>query len=121
MLSVKIDEKHLIAILEPHGALSEADFTTAAAVIDPYIVQYSKLNGIIIHTQSFPGWDSFTAMFSHLNFVKDHHQKVTHVALVTDSIIGEFAEQIASHFIAAEIKVFSYDELEQAKQWIIEN
>lgn len=121
MLSVKIDEEHHIAILAPHGALSEADFTIAAAIIDPYIEEYGRLNGIIIHTQSFPGWASLAAMFSHLYFVKDHHQKVTHVALVTDSIIGEFAEQIASHFIAADIKVFSYDELEQAKKWIAED
>lgn len=54
MLSVKIDDKNLIVILEPEDPLSESDFQSAAKAIDPLIEQYGRLNGIIIHTQSFP-------------------------------------------------------------------
>lgn len=119
MLSVTIDEENYIAILEPDGPLTKGDFESATRIIDPYIEDNGQLNGLIIHTESFPGWKSFAALSSHLKFVREHHKKVTHVALSTDSVVGNFAEVIASHFVNAEIKLFSYQELEQAKDWVI--
>lgn len=119
MLNVHLNEIEGIAVLEPDGELSEKDFQSAASLIDPYIEKAGKLNGIIIHVKSFPGWDSFSALISHLKFIKAHHEKVAHVAFATDSPIGKFAEQVASHFVRAEIKNFSFRELENAKQWIL--
>jgi len=119
MLSVKIDEEHLIVILEPKGALSERDFQAAATLIDPLIEKHGQLNGIMIHTKSFPGWESFAALCSHLRFVKNHHQKISRIALVTDSLLGHFAEDIASHFIKADIQSFSYQEYAEATNWVI--
>ena len=40
------------------------------------------------------------------------------MAFSTDSVIGNFAESIGSHFVNAEIKVFSFQELELAIQWV---
>lgn len=119
MLSVEIDEVNGLAILEPDGPLTKADFESAAKVIDPYVENTDQFNGIIIHTESFPGWDSFAALASHLRFVKEHHKKISRVAISTNSVIGNFSEAVASHFVNAEIKLFSYQELEQAKDWII--
>jgi hypothetical protein len=120
MLSVNIDAINGIAIVEPHAALSKTDFEQAKKIIDPYIEANGQLNGLIIYTQSFPGWDSFAALSGHLEFVKEHHKKIAHVALVTDSMLGNFAESIASHFINADIESFPYADFEQAKLWIIE-
>ena len=111
-------KKNRIAILEPNGPLSKKDFELAANVIDPYIEMSGSLNGLIIHAESFPGWDSFAALCSHLEFVKDHHKKISYVAFATDSMAGDFAKIVASHFVNAEIKVFSFQELELAKKWI---
>lgn len=119
MLSVEIDEVNGLAILEPDGPLTKGDFESSAKVIDPYIENTDQFNGIIIHTESFPGWDSFAALASHLRFVKEHHKKISRVAISTNSVIGNFSEAVASHFVNAEIKLFSYQELEQAKDWII--
>lgn len=119
MLSVEIDEVNGLAILEPDGPLTKGDFESAAKVIDPYIENTDQFNGIIIHTESFPGWNSFAALASHLKFVKEHHKKISRVAISTNSVIGNFSEAVASHFVNAEIKLFSYQELEQAKDWII--
>jgi len=118
MLKVEIDQINNIAVLEPDGPLSKQDFVHAAEVIDPYIEKTNRFNGLLIHTKSFPGWESFAGLFSHLNFVREHHKKVSRIALSTDSVVGKFAETIASHFVNAEIKLFSYQELEQAKDWI---
>lgn len=118
MLTVNLNELKGIAILEPEGELSESDFKYVAKIIDPYIEKSGKLNGIIIYVKSFPGWDSFSALITHLIFIKEHHKKVSHVAFVTDSPIGKFAEHVASHFVNAKIKSFSFEELENSFKWI---
>ncbi len=119
MLNIKLDEKKGIAILTPEGELTEDDFRHTATIIDPYIEKSGELNGIIIHVKSFPGWDSFPALISHMKFIKEHHRKVSHVAFATDSPVGGLAEHIAGHFVSAAIKSFSYDELERAIDWIL--
>lgn len=121
MLNITIDEKNGIAIFEPDGKLSESDFKSAVNIIDPYINNFGKLNGLIIATQAFPGWESFAALVSHLSFVKDHHKIISFIAFVTNSKIGNLAEHVASHFVSAEIKSFAYGELDMAKEWIVEN
>ncbi len=121
MLTTSLDKENKIVTLEPDGALSKEDFEKAVQIIDPYIKQHEKLNGVIIYTQSFPGWDSFEALIRHLKFIKNHHKKITHLAFVSDSIVGEFAEKIGYHFVDAEIKTFPFDQMDNAKQWILEN
>lgn len=121
MLSVSIDEENSIAVFEPDGALSKSDFDSARQIVDPYIEANGQLKGLIIYTQSFPGWDSFAALTRHLEFVKAHHKKIAHVALVTDSGLGNFGKSIASHFVNAQIQSFAYADIEQAKAWIIES
>jgi hypothetical protein len=119
MLNVELDEVNGIATLIPNRALSEKDFESAARVIDPYIEKHGSLKGLIINTKTFPGWESFGSLIKHFKFVKEHHKKVSHVALVTDSVLGNFGEKIAAHFVSAEIKHFAFDELNNARSWIL--
>ncbi len=121
MLNVILSEVDAVVTLEPKGKLREDDFSLAAKVIDPFIEKYGKLKGIIIYVKDFQGWDSFKGLLKHLEFIKEHHKKVSRVALVTDSIIGDFAEHLGSHFVYAEVKKFSFDALKDAKQWVRED
>lgn len=118
MLNVRLDELTGIASLSPEGKLAKSDFNAASAKIDPYIEQQGKLNGLFIETKTFPGWDSFGALLSHLRFVKDHHREIERVALATDSSIGDVAEKLGNHFVSAEVKTFDFDERDQAKLWL---
>ena len=121
MLEISLDDKSKIAILKPNEALSQDDFKQVTKVIDPFIEKEGKINGIIIYTKSFPGWDSFMGLVEHLKFVKEHHKKISHVAFVTDSSVGKIAEGIGNHFVSAEVKNFSFNALEDAKRWILED
>ena len=121
MLNVQLNEKESIVTLIPDGALSENDFQLATTIIDPFIEKSGKLNGIIIYVETFPGWDSFAALSTHLKFVNEHHKKVSCVAFVTNSLLGGLAEHIASHFVSAQVKSFSYNALDDAKEWILDN
>ena len=119
MLNITLDEQHGIATLAPDGPLSKGDFKAAANIIDPYIEKTGHLNGLIIHTESFPGWDSFQALHSHLTFVKEHHKKVPRIAFVTDSVISNLAETVAIHFVSADIKSFGFADMDKARAWIL--
>jgi len=119
MLKVTIHEADGIAVLEPDGALTQKDFETAATIIDPMIERLGKLHGVMIHTKDFPGWDSFAAMLTHLKFVRDHHRKVERVAMVTDSPLGDFAEVVSGHFVAAEVKHFAFNAFKEARLWVL--
>ncbi len=119
MLNVTVNQEDGIVTLEPDGALTQQDFESAATVIDPYIETAGTLNGVIIHTKEFPGWDSFAALLTHLKFVRDHHKRVSHVAFVTDSAAGNMIEVVGSHFVQAEVKRFRFGELQQARLWVL--
>jgi hypothetical protein len=118
MLQVELDATNGIATLCPQGALSEDDFTDAAKVIDPHIEKSGELKGLIIETESFPGWESFSSFLHHLQFVREHHKKVARIAFVTDSAIGNMAEKVGSHFVSATIRHFAYTEKAEALAWI---
>ncbi len=120
MLAVKIDKTNHIAVLEPDGPLTEKDFKEAARQVDELIAEFGKITGIVIRAKSFPGWDSIAALVGHLKFLHEFHAKMSRVALATESVAAHIAEVFATHFVAAEIKIFSYDDFEKARQWVID-
>jgi len=119
MLSITLDKEDAIVTLEPTERLSEGDFHSAVKVIDPFIMQHGKLKGLIIETESFPGWEDFESLLAHLKFIKNHHKKVKRLAFVTDSIMGEIAERFTSHFVDAQVKTFPYGAHKEAREWIL--
>ncbi|SFZ98072.1 Conserved protein [hydrothermal vent metagenome] len=119
MLNTILNKENAILMLQPHGALKKEDFEHAAEVIDMYLKEKGKVNGIIIYTKSFPGWEDFAAFSSHLKFIKDHHKEINKIAFVTDSVIGNIADKITSHFVSAEIKNFDFNDKDKAMDWIM--
>ena len=119
MLIVELDRENRIAVLEPQAALEKSDFEITAAQIDPIIEEAGCLAGLMIKVDHFPGWDSFGALVSHMKFIKEHHREVKRIAFVTDSPIGNMAEKLGSHFVAAEVRHFGFQALEDAKAWIL--
>jgi hypothetical protein len=119
MLDPKLDRGEAILHLRPRGRLQKTDFEQLAALVDPFIEGQGSLRGLIIEAAAFPGWQDLPAMIAHLRFVRDHHKAITRVALVTDSVIGDFAQHLASHFVAAQIRHFGFKELGAARDWIL--
>jgi hypothetical protein len=107
-----------ILILKPEGALRAEDFTVLAGAVDPYLEQHGELKGLMIEAPSFPGWDSFAALLSHLRFVRDHHRRIRRVAVVSDSAFLTVAPKIASHFVSAQLRTFDAADRAAALAWI---
>lgn len=118
MLKIEVDQATRTVLLEPEGHLAKHDFESLAQQIDPLINESGDLNGVLVHSRKFPGWDSFASFIAHIQFVNGHHKHVKKVALCTDAHFGTLVEKLGAHFISAEIRVFPYDELSLAKQWI---
>ena len=119
MLTVTFDESRSIITLEPDSPLTIEDFQSARRIIDEHLSLKGRLKGVIIQTEAFPGWTSFEAFLSHLKFIKDHHQWIKHVALVTNSPASQLAQALAKHFIHAKIRQFPFEEAEHARGWIM--
>ncbi|CQD14563.1 hypothetical protein BN1232_03075 [Mycobacterium lentiflavum] len=120
MIEYDLDKEHSILEVRPKAALDKQDFVELAQAVDPLIEAQGDLAGLIVNAASFPGWDSFGSMVTHLRFVRDHHRHVKKIGVVTDSHLGDIAEHLASHFVSAEIRHFPAGQLEQARQWIID-
>ena len=95
-----------VLLVEPKSALSADDFREISRVIDPYIREKGKLNGLLIDVPSFPGWDSFGALIDDMKFVYDHHRKIDRVAHVMDSAFLKIVPKIAAHFTHSEIRSY---------------
>ncbi len=118
MIDVEMDAAHSVALVRPQAPLDKSDFAELAKTIDPQIESAGELAGLIIDAPTFPGWDSFGALVTHLRFIREHQKHVKKIAVVTDSPVGDLAEHLASHFVAAQIKHFPAGQAEAAKDWM---
>lgn len=118
MIEYDLDTEHSVLEVRPKGALDKSDFDELAKAVDPQIAAKGDLAGLIISAASFPGWDSFGAMVTHFRFIHDHQKHVKKIAVVTDSLLGDVAEHLTAHFVAAEVRHFPADQIDRARQWI---
>jgi hypothetical protein len=118
MIKFELLRDRSLLLITPHGPLEKEDFEQLAKEIDPFIAANGKLVGVMIHAKSFPGWESFGALVSHLKFVADHHRQIERVAAVTDSGFLKIVPRIASHFVRAQIKHFEFKEEDRALAWL---
>lgn len=104
--------------IHPSGPLASADFEELALLVDPFIEAHGDLRGVAIVAERFPGWDSFGSLLDHLRFVRDHHQKVRRVAVVSDAPGLSLLPRLAGHFVSAEVRHFPYGERNEALAWL---
>lgn len=118
MLHHELLRKEGILLIRPEGPLNAGDFESVAQVVDPYIEANGKLRGVMIEVRSFPGWESFAALVSHVRFVRDHHRLITKLAAVSDDAVLSVVPHIAKHFVNAEVRHFKSVDREAALAWL---
>ena len=119
MLAVDLESVEGVAQIHPSGNLREEDFKAVEAAVDNYLLSHGKLKGLLIHSESFPGWDSLSALVEHLKFIGEYHRYIKKIAVVTDSPLGNFAENLVDHFVAAEVRHYRFDDLTSAGKWLL--
>lgn len=117
-LSFELLQDKGILVLRPRGELEAGDFERVAAAVDPFINETGGLRGLLIEAERFPWWEDFSAMVSHLRFVKDHHRKIRRIAIASNDRLVSMAPSLVRHFVSAELRHFAYDKKGDALQWL---
>jgi hypothetical protein len=104
MVKHELDQTDGVLPVAPEGPLAAEDFAELMAEVDPYIECTGGLRGLLIEAEAFPGWDGFGGLLAHLRFVRDHHRLIRRLAVVSDSAVLSHLPQLASHFVAADVR-----------------
>ena len=118
MIEQTINPSKGIVIVQPKSALSAEDFVVLSEAVDAYLASHEKLNGLLIYIDDFPGWADFEGFIGHMRFVRDHHQEIGKVAIVSDAKVAKTLPKLAQHFLTAEIKTFAYSAFDDAENWL---
>ena len=105
----ELNDETGIFTVEPEGALEASDFAAMTEIVDQYIREHGALNGLLVSTNRFPGWTDVDAMLTHFDFVREHHDKIRRVALVSESKVMEYLPAIVGRFVNAEVRHFAAD------------
>lgn len=117
MLSIDIRVRDNIALISPDGAISTQDIERLAEQVDGYINESDKVPNLVIQTKGIPHWSDLEAMGKHLKFVRNHHNIVRKVALVSDSKLLWLAKSIVGNFTGAKVRQFPEEALDDAVAW----
>ena len=106
-----------VVVVEVTEPLRAQDFDALAATADAWLATHDALPGVVLHARAFPGWENLGSLLRHVRFVRDHHRQVRRVALAADTRLADLAPRLTEHFVAAELRHFAYDELDDAIAW----
>lgn len=118
-INCDLDKKTALLTVEIHNSLSAEDFAILSEVVDPWLEKNGKLEGLVIHVKEFPYWENIYGLFSHISFAKNHHRDIKKVALVADGFLPNVMPKLTDHFVKAQIKNFHYNQLQDAKDWVL--
>lgn len=116
-LAFELLQDQRVLVLEPRDELVASDFERVADEVDPFIDQVGGLAGLVVVAEEFPGWDDFAALTAHFRFVREHHDKIRRVALVTGSQFLSALPRLAGLFVAAEVRRFAMQDRAAAMDW----
>lgn len=118
MITVEVDPDSNVAILQPQGSITENDFETVRKIVDPYIDKTGRLDGVIVQARRFPDSEALRNLSSHMRFTHDQQERVSRVAVVSDSAMGNVKETLSENFTHADIQTFPFQDFEKAKRWV---
>jgi len=109
-----------LLIIKPVGTLHQSDFERLSLLVDPYLAEEGELHGLMILIKSFPHWDSFQTLLTHMRFANDRHKRIEKIAVVTDDFVLSMMPGVIRHFMHADVRRFHYADKEQAYAWLRE-
>jgi len=118
-MEITYQTDHGILQIEPDGALQEKDFENLATELEHLQKDQRDLNGLLVLTENFPGYEKFTDLLAHGKFVSEHADSIPRVALCTDSAVGGLLKTFGDTFTSADVRKFDYSDKDQAEKWIL--
>jgi len=118
-LFCQFDDYHGVLLLDVKAPFCEEDFITISNIIDPYFSSKGELAGVIVNSKKFPYWTSLRNRSQYLEFAKNNHGKFKKSALSMGGFFAKIVARIARGRVHPEIKVFKYNQVERAQDWIL--
>ena len=97
--------------------LKADDLRQFAPQIDLLIKQRGKIR-LLIDASRFGGWENIAAFETHIGFVKNHHQKVDRIAVITAHDWQRWVVGTIKVFVHPEVRAFGTESEHDALRWI---
>ena len=120
-LFCQFDEHHGVLLLDVTSASFTADdFKIISSIIDPYSAEHGMLKGVIVHSKKFPYWSSPQNRAEYINFANNNHHKFEKAAFSMGGFFAKIVIRIAKGRVHPKVKLFKYDQIQQAQSWILD-
>jgi hypothetical protein len=93
------------------------DFRQIAPQIDSLIQQQGKIR-LLIDASNFSGWENIAAFERHIGFVKNHHQKVERISVITGHDWQHWVIGTIRLFVHPEVRAYDKGQESEALEWI---
>jgi len=118
MLDYKLLPSDGILEVHPRTPLLARDFAQLSEAVDRHLSHHGQLQGLLISADETPGWEDFSELVSHIEFIHEHHKMIPKVAAVSNAAIINLLVPISQHFSRAEVKQFDSQHVNEALDWI---
>ena len=118
-LFCQFDDHHGVLLLDVKNPFTADDFQVISSIIDPYFVENGELRGIIINSRKFPYWTNVQNRRQYIEFAGNNHHKFKRAALGMGGFFVRIVARIARGRVYPKIKVFKYNQIEKAQDWIL--
>lgn len=109
-----------VLAVRPSGRIGRDDFAKVGALVDPVIAGKGRLEGLLVDTRGFSGWEDANALIEHLRFAGERQPKVARIAAVGDHWWLQAALAMEP-FFGTPIRVFRAGEEGAARAWLLES
>ncbi len=112
--SIFPEEKRIEIIVD--GKITQQDFDRVADEMEELIDNYGKIK-LLEEIREFDGFDP-SVLWEGILFDIEHMKDFSHCAVLTDSgWIGPFSKA-AGAFLPCKVRVFSLDQIDEARAWL---
>ncbi len=121
MLDHQLQRDEGILVLRPDGPLRADDLAALTGALDSFVGEEGPLRGVFIYARTFPMWEEFGALLTHLKFLEHRHPEIEKVAVVAGTGFPAVMPHVESGLIRPQIKYFSRNHEFAAWEWLMDN
>jgi hypothetical protein len=101
-----------------HGKLGREDYEKVSPETEKLIRQHGKIR-ILVTMREFEGWDA-GALWEDLKWETRHFNDIERLAVVGEESWHKWMAGFCNAFTKAEVRYFTFDQLEEAHVWLNE-
>jgi len=120
-LFCQFDPDNGVLFLDVKQFLTSEDFCEIEEIINPYFQEHGELRGVIVNSRKFPYWKGAQNRQEYIAFAQNNHRKFKKAAFLMSGFFVKIILRIAKGRVHPEIKLFKYNKVENAFDWVLFN